>query len=348
MKAKKKYCLNMSSYKYKSGFKYLLPPIILKESNNLNINIENLIPMQSKCPNGKNCPNYKIILELKQEIFKLIDKISQLKKLAEYSIPNPAKSKKIKRERNINTEKETENKDNNICNQLINSFRNSSKSKFLKLKNISNSQFSFKYNLLRFDKIRERPNSAKISELKESFQKVTNRDKNKIKDKKEKEKEKESQKENEKGEKENKDGKEKEKDKQNEKENNKENELNNRNNINNINIINRKLNVNYFTLSSRKKNENSHRNKKYINNLRYNVDDSGNLSLTKNGRLNKESFSYLGRTRFNDLSSLNLHLSNSIISPAIKVTPKNLFDSIKASEENKKSNKENEECVNTF
>ena len=185
MKAKKKYCLNMSSYKYKSGFKSLLPPIILKESNNLNINIENLIPMQSKCPNGKNCPNYKIILELKQEIFKLIDKISQLKKLAEYSIPNPGKSKKIKKERNINAQKESENKEDNICNQLINSFRNSSKNKFLKLKNISNSQFSFRYNLLRYDKIRERPNSAKISELKESFQKVFNKDKNKVKDIKE-------------------------------------------------------------------------------------------------------------------------------------------------------------------
>lgn len=336
MKAKKKYCLNMSSYKYKSGFKSLLPPIILKESNNLNINIENLIPMQSKCPNGKNCPNYKIILELKQEIFKLIDKISQLKKLAEYSIPNPAKSKKVKRERNINTEKDTENKDDNICSQLINSFRNSSKNKFLKLKNISNSQFSFRYNLLRYDKIRERPNSAKISELKESFQKVFIKEKNKIKEKKEKENQKEEE--------ENKNGKEKEiikeKDKQNGKENNKENELNN------INVINKKLNVNYFTLSSRKKNDSSHRNKKYINNLRYNVDDNGNISLTKNARLNKESFSYLGRTRFNDLSSLNLHLSNSIISPAIKVTPKNLFDSIKASEEIKKINKENEECVN--
>ena len=336
MKAKKKYCLNMSSYKYKSGFKSLLPPIILKESNNLNINIENLIPMQSKCPNGKNCPNYKIIIELKQEIFKLIDKISQLKRLAEYSIPNPGKSKKVKRERNINTEKESENKDDNICNQLINSFRNSSKNKFLKLKNISNSQFSLRYNLVRYDKNRERPNSAKISELKEPFQKVINKDKNKIKDKKEKEKE--SQKENEKGEEESKDGK--EKDKQNGKENNKENELNN------INVINKKLNVNYFALSSRKKNDSSHRNKKYINNLRYNFDDNGNKSLTKNARLNKESFSYLGRTRFNDLSSLNFHLSNSIISPAIKVTPKNLFDSIKASEENKKINKENEESVN--
>ena len=82
--------------------------------------------------------------------------------------------------------------------------------------------------------------------------------------------------------------------------------------------------------------------------MRYNVDDNGNISLTKNARLNKESFSYLGRTRFNDLSSLNLHLSNSIISPAIKVTPKNLFDSIKASEENKKTNKENGEWVNIF
>lgn len=342
MKAKKKYCLNMSSYKYKSGFKSLLPPIILKESNNLNINIENLIPMQSKCPNGKNCPNYKIILELRQEIFKLIDKISQLKKLAEYSIPNPCKSKKTKRERNFNTEKEAENKDNIICNQLINSFRNSSKNKFLKMKNISNSQFSFKYNLLRYDKIRERPNSAKISELKESFQKVLYKDKNKINEKekevqKEKEKEDEIMKEKDKDKEISKD-----KNKQKGKENNKENVLNN------INVINRKLNINYFTLSSRKNNDSSHRNKKYINNLRYNVDDSGNMSLTKNARLNKESFSYLGRVRFNDLSSLNLHLSNSIISPAIKVTPKNLFESIKAKAENKKTNKENEECVNIF
>ena len=330
MKAKKKYCLNMSSYKYKSGFKYLLPPIILKESNNLNINIENLIPMQSKCPNGKNCPNYKIVLELKQEIFKLIDKISQLKKLAEYSIPNPGKSKKVKKDRNFNTEKETENKENNICNQLINSFRNSSKNKFLKMKNNTNSQFSFKYNLLRFDKIRERPNSAKITELKESFQKVLYKDKTKINEKKEKESQKENKNEKE---------KEiiKEKNKQTGKENNKENELNN------INVINRKINVNYFTLSSRKKNDSSRLNKRYINNLRYNIDDIGNISLTKNGRLNKESFSYLGRTKFNDLSSLNFHLSNSIISPAIKVTPKNLFDSIKASEENKKVSKENDE-----
>lgn len=342
MKAKKKYCLNMSSYKYKSGFKSLLPPIILKESNSLNINIENLIPMQSKCPHGKNCPNYKIILELKQEIFKLIDKISQLKKLAEYSIPNPVKSKKVKRERNINAEKETENKDSNICNQLINSFRNSSKNKFLKLKNISNSQFSFRYNLLRYDKIRERPNSAKISELKESFQKVFNKDKNKIKEKKEKE----IQKENEKEEEESKNGKEKEIIKENVKQNGKEN--NKENELNNINVINKKLNVNYFTLSSRKNNDSSHRNKKYINNLRYNVNDSGNISLPKNARLNKDSFSYIGRTRFNDLSSLTLHLSNSIISPAIKVTPKNLFDSIKASEENKKINKENEESANIF
>ncbi len=113
MKGKKKYCLNMSSYKFKSGFKHLLPPIIIRESNNLNINIENIIAINNKCPCGKNCPNFKLIIELKQEIIKLIDKITQLKKINEYSIPTiPYPKSNITPER----EKEKENEKNNILN----------------------------------------------------------------------------------------------------------------------------------------------------------------------------------------------------------------------------------------
>ena len=134
MKAKKKYCLNMSSYKYKSGFKHLLPPIILKESNILNINIENLIPVKNRCPSGKDCPNYKLIFDLKQEIINLIDKITQLKKINEYAVPKPIPHPHPKA--NITPEREIEKKNHNhnIYNQLINSFRNSSKHKLSELK----------------------------------------------------------------------------------------------------------------------------------------------------------------------------------------------------------------------
>ena len=290
MKSKKKYCLNMSSYKYKSGFKHLLPPIILKESSNLNINIENIIPLQNKCPCGKNCPNYKLIIELKQEIIKLIDKISQLKKINEYSIPNTIPHPKI----NITPERENE-KNNNIYNQLINSFRNSSKNKFLALKNKNS---IFKNNIFISGKTKLRPNSAKSSNLKESYDKLFNREKikNEIQ-KKETEKETEKEFKNE--------------------------------DIININGFNRRLNLNFFSSSSRKRSNDSLNKKKFNNNQRYDNDNNiENNSYTRNIPFyTHESFSSLRKTKINDLSSLNLHLSNSIISPAIKITPKNLFDS---------------------
>ena len=311
MKSKKKYCLNMSSYKYKSGFKHLLPPIILKESNNLNINIENIIPGQNKCPCGKNCPNYKLIIELKQEIIKLIDKISQLKNINEYSIPNTIPHPKS----NITPEKENEKNNNNIYNQLINSFRNSSKNKFLELKNKNS---IFKNNILISGKIKLRPNSAKSSDLKESYDKLFNKEKIKMDtQKKEKEKEKE--------------------------------EIKN-SNIININGFNRRINLNFFSSSSRKRSNDSLNTKKFNNNQRYENDNNlENNSYTRNVPFyTHESFSSLRKSKINELSSLNLHLSNSIISPAIKITPKNLFDSMKECKEKKEDNNDHKENTNIF
>lgn len=307
MKAKKKYCLNIASYKYKSGYKQLLPPIIIKESSNLNINILNLIPAQNRCPCGKSCPNYKIIFELKQEIIKLIDKISQLKKITDLSIPHMKtensknSSSNINNESNFTPEKDIEKKHDNICNQLINSFRNSSKNKLLKLKNspYSNNNI-FRYNLIGCDKIKIRPNSAKNSQLKEALEKVFN-------------KEKESNNTNVK----------------------KEGECRFKNLSKHIN---RQINMNFFSSSSHKRNENPLRNNKINNNHRYETEIAENNSYSRNMQFfPHDSFSSLKKEKINELSSLNLHLSNSIISPAIKITPKNLFESIPAVGDNKEN-----------
>ena len=299
MKAKKKYCLNMSSYKYKSGFKHLLPPIIIKESNILNINIENLIPVKNRCPSGKDCPNYKLLFDLKQEIINLIDKITQLKKINEYAIPKPIHHTLPKT--NITPEREKiEKKNHNIYNQLINSFRNSSKHKLSELKKNAYQNDLFKNSLINSGKVRLRPNSAKNTEIKESFDKLFNKDKNKVEEKDEKEKE--------------------------------------TNNSNNKTNINKKANMNFFSSSSRKRNEECLRDKKINTNQRYESENLENNSYSKNIRFfTRESFTSLRKNKINELSSLNLHLSNSIISPAIKITPKNLFDSVKAHTENKEN-----------
>ena len=304
MKAKKKYCLNIASYKYKSGYKHLLPPIIIKESSNLNINILNLVPSQNKCPCGKSCPNYKIIFELKQEIIKLIDKISQLKKITDLSTPKMKEENSKNLNSNANNESNftpEKDKHENISNQLINSFRNSSKNKLLKLKNspFSNNNL-FRYNLIGTDKIKLRPNSAKNSQLKESLDKVFNKGK-------------ESNNTNEK----------------------KEGEIR----FKNIsNSINKKINMNFFSSSSQKRNENPLKNKKINNNHRYETEIGENNSNSRNIQFfTHESFSSLKKEKINELSSLNLHLSNSIISPAIKITPKNLFESIIAACDNKEN-----------
>ena len=304
MKAKKKYCLNIASYKYKSGYKHLLPPIIIKESSNLNINILNLVPSQNKCPCGKSCPNYKIIFELKQEIIKLIDKISQLKKITDLSTPKMKEENSKNLNSNANNESNftpEKDKHDNISNQLINSFRNSSKNKLLKLNNSPYSKNNlFRYNLIGTDKIKLRPNSAKNSQLKESLDKVFNKGK-------------ESNNTNEK----------------------KEGEIR----FKNIsNSINKKINMNFFSSSSQKRNENPLKNKKINNNHRYETEIGENNSNSRNIQFfTHESFSSLKKEKINELSSLNLHLSNSIISPAIKITPKNLFESIIAACDNKEN-----------
>ena len=296
MKGKKKYCLNMSSYKYKSGFKHLLPPIIIKESNNLNINLENIIPTFNRCPCGKICPNFKIMIELKQEIIKLIDKISELKKINEYSAPNVPNTIPHPKS-NITPERENEKNNSNIYNQLINSFRNSSKSKILQIKHNAYKNDFFKNSIINSGKIKLRPNSAKSSDLKESFEKLFNKEKIKIKTDEKKDKE---------------------------------------NEINNLSNINRKINLNFFSSSSRKRNENSIKNSNSNNNQRYENENIDNNPYTRNSQFfHHESFSSLRKSKLNELSSLNLHLSNSIISPAIKITPKNLFDSLKDCKENK-------------
>ena len=302
MKGKKKYCLNMSSYKFKCGFKHLLPPIILKESNNLNINIENIIAIHNKCPCGKNCPNFKVIIELKQEIIKLIDKITQLKKINEYSIPSIPHPKS-----NITPERENEKNYNNIYNQLINSFRNSSKkNRLIEIKNNSNKTDIFKNNIFNSGKIKLRPSSAKASDLKESFEKLFNKDKIKTEEKKEK-----------------------------------DNDLSN---------FQKKINLNFFSSSCRKRNKNSLNNKTINKNQRY--EENNNNENKSNSRklqfFNHESFSSLRKSKVNELSSLNLHLSNSIISPAIKITPKNLFEPLKAYKENKGNNTFENKDKNNF
>ena len=279
----------MSSYKYKSGFKHLLPPIIIKESNNLNINIENIIPMQNKCPCGKNCPNYKRIFELKQEIINLIDKISQLKKINDYSVPNTIPHPKF----NNTPQRENEKNNNNLYTQLINSFRNSSKNKLLELKNNSYKNNLFKNSIFNPGKVKLRPNSAKSSDLKESYEKLFNKERKKTEEKTE--------------------------------------------NENNISNVNRKINMNLFSSSSRKINENSTKNIKINNNQRYESDNINESNSTYSHLFNHESFSSLRKSKINELSSLNFHLSNSIISPAIKITPKNLFDSLKFCGENKEN-----------
>ena len=289
MKGKKKYCLNMSSYKFQYGFNHLLPPIILKESNNLNINIENIISFHNKCPCGKKCPNFELIIELKHEIIKLIDKIIQLKKINEYNKPTIPHPKS-----NITPEKEKKGGkyNNNIYNQLINSFRNSSKkNKLIEIKNNSNKNNIFKSIILNLGTIKLRPNSTKSSYLKESYGKLFIKERIKTDEKKE--------------------------------------------NENNLSNNKKKINLNFFSSSSRKRNENSLNNKIIKNNQRYENNSKENNSNSKILQFfNHQSFTSLRKSKINELSSLNF-LSNSIISPAIKIIPKNLFDSLKANKINK-------------
>ena len=119
MKGQKKYCLNVSSYKYKRECMKLFSTT-LKAFNTFNNN--EIIESQNLCPGGKRCKNYGIILNLEQKIKALNDTVNQLTKINEYS--NESNLNK-----NITPTKSIEPKRHDSFNEICNSFRNSVKKK---------------------------------------------------------------------------------------------------------------------------------------------------------------------------------------------------------------------------
>ena len=122
MQGHKKYCLNVSSYKYKRECMKLFQTTVNKAlsspNNDISFESENL------CPGGKHCKNYGIILSLEQKIKALNDTVNQLTKINEYSESN--------HNRNNNTPtKNIEPKRHDSFNEFCNSFRNSVKKKKL-------------------------------------------------------------------------------------------------------------------------------------------------------------------------------------------------------------------------
>ena len=118
MKSQKKYCLNVSSYKYKRECMKLFSTT-LKAFNTCNSN--ETIESENLCPGGKRCKNYGIILNLEQKIKSLNDTVNQLTKINEYSENNHNK--------NITPTKNIEPKRHDSFNEFCNSFRNSVKKK---------------------------------------------------------------------------------------------------------------------------------------------------------------------------------------------------------------------------
>lgn len=125
MQGRKKYLVNMLSYKYKQESMKLFPSILSK----------NIIPNPSKdiidnplrnisnlCPGGKNCQNYIIICQLEKQIKTLNDTIIQLKQINEFD--DIRVNKMSFSELKINDSFKSEKSDKN--SELCNSFRNSS------------------------------------------------------------------------------------------------------------------------------------------------------------------------------------------------------------------------------
>ena len=87
MKERKKYLVNILSYKYKKDSMKLFPSILSKNKI-LNVNTDIDIPItnfSNMCPGGNNCPNYIIICQLEKQIKSLNDTIYQLKQIDEYT-----------------------------------------------------------------------------------------------------------------------------------------------------------------------------------------------------------------------------------------------------------------------
>ena len=132
MQNKKKYYLNVSSYKYKREYMKLYQPNIDKILNTYsNNNQDIIIQSQNLCPGGKRCKNYLIIINLEQKIKELNDKVNQLTKIKEYSESN----------HNIDFTpmKKFDNNKKDTFNEICNSFRNSGIKK--KLNSSTRNQF---------------------------------------------------------------------------------------------------------------------------------------------------------------------------------------------------------------
>ena len=118
MQNRKKYYLNVSSYKYKREYMKLYQPNIDKILNTYsNNNQDIIIESQNLCAGGKRCKNYLIIMNLEQKIKELTDKVNQLTKIKEYSESN----------HNIDFTpmKKIDNNKKDTFNEICNSFRNS-------------------------------------------------------------------------------------------------------------------------------------------------------------------------------------------------------------------------------
>ena len=118
MQNRKKYYLNVSSYKYKREYMKLYQPNIDKILNTYsNNNLDIIIESQNLCAGGKRCKNYLIIVNLEQKIKELTDKMNQLTKIKEYSESN----------HNIDFTpmKKIDNNKKDTFNEICNSFRNS-------------------------------------------------------------------------------------------------------------------------------------------------------------------------------------------------------------------------------
>lgn len=125
MQGRKKYLVNMLSYKYKQESMKLFPSILSKNiiPNPSKDIIENpLRNVSNLCPGGKNCQNYIIICQLEKQIKTLNETIIQLKQINEFD------DRKVNKmpfsELKINDSFKSEKSDKN--SELCNSFRNSS------------------------------------------------------------------------------------------------------------------------------------------------------------------------------------------------------------------------------
>lgn len=125
MQGRKKYLVNMLSYKYKQESMKLFPSILSKNiiPNPSKDIIENpLRSISNLCPGGKNCQNYIIICQLEKQIKTLNDTIIQLKQINEFD--DIRVNKMSFSELKINDSFKSEKSDKN--SELCNSFRNSS------------------------------------------------------------------------------------------------------------------------------------------------------------------------------------------------------------------------------